>query len=96
MFPIAWFVTILFLTLASVRLPFVYTLLLVLVEIALLLNIFAVLADDGSTLFTLRGWFVFAVAAVGAYIFMAAASVSLGGRGLPLGRPLVSAPAEAV
>lgn len=90
LFLISWFVTILFLTLASVRLPIIYTVLLVLVEIALLLNIFGVLADDGSTLLKLEGFVVLAFAAVGAYIFMAVASLSLGGKGLPLGKPMVS------
>lgn len=90
LFLISWFVTILFLTLASVRLPVIYTVLLVLVEIALLLNIFGVLADDGSTLLKMEGVVVFAFAAVGAYIFLSAASASLGGKGLPLGRPMVS------
>jgi uncharacterized protein len=86
-FLISWAVIILLLTIASVRLPSSYTITFALIVVALVVLIFA--NENASTgLTTLAGWIVFAFAAVGAYIWLTVADVSLGGRGYPLGRPL--------
>jgi uncharacterized protein len=88
-FLIAWAVVIFLLTVATVRLPSVYTLDVALVDAALVILIFA--NQGGSAALTkLAGLVVFAFAAIGAYIWLSAASTSLGGPGYPLGRPLKS------
>lgn len=90
LFLIAWTVLIVFLMLASVRLPSIYTGLFLLVVIALILETAATL-QTSEGLHKAAGVVVFAFAAVGVYIFLAVAALSLGGKGLPLGRPLVRA-----
>lgn len=86
-FLIAWAVTMFFLTLATVRLPAAYTIDVGLVDAALIILVFA--NQNGSTGLTkLAGLVVFLFAALGAYIWMSSADVSLGGPGYKLGSPL--------
>ncbi|HCS59603.1 MAG TPA: hypothetical protein DIW80_22840 [Gordonia polyisoprenivorans] len=85
----SWVVVIVMLTLATLRLPFAFTLLFVLIDVALILVLVAT-AHGSSTIQTAAGWVVFAFAAVGAYLFFDAMSSSTGGSALPLGRPLLS------
>lgn len=86
-FLIAWAVAVFFLTLATVRLPAAYTIDVGLVDAALIILVFA--NQNGSTGLTkLAGLVVFAFAALGAYIWMSSADVSLGGPGYKLGSPL--------
>lgn len=86
-FLIAWAVTVFFLTISTVRLPAAYTIDVGLVDAALIILVFANM--NGSTgLTTLAGLVVFAFAALGAYIWMSAADMSLGGPGYKLGSPL--------
>lgn len=87
LFLISWTILIFFLMLSSVRLPSIYTFLLLLVVIALIFETIATLKTSEG-MHKAAGVVVFAFAAVGVYIFMAVASLSLGGRGLPLGKPL--------
>lgn len=83
-FLLARFVGIVMLTLASVRLPAVFTLLFVLVDIALAVVYFGVVT--GSTrLLLIGGIVVLAVALIGVYLFFDAMGVSLGGKPLPMG-----------
>lgn len=87
LFLISWLITIVVLTVATLRLPAVFTLLFTLVDIALLLILLGTL--NGSTsLTTIAGYVVFAFALVGIYLFGNAMSMATGGKGLPLGRPL--------
>lgn len=85
---ICWFVTIMMMTLTTLRLPWSFTLLLGLVDLAL------VLLYEGTTTGT-TGWtraggvVVFLFIAVAIYLFVDVMSRETGGRGLPLGRPLV-------
>jgi uncharacterized protein len=88
-FLISWLVTIGLLTLAMLRLPGAFTLINVLVEIALAL-VLAGTIRGSENLDKAGGWVVFLFAAVGAYVFVGAASEATGGRSLPLGRPLIS------
>lgn len=92
-FLIAWLVIIFLLTVASVPLPSVYTILLAVVCLALVLIIWGTL-DANTTLTKAGGWAVLGFAAIGGYIFMSVASLSLGGRGLPMGRPFAAPRAE--
>lgn len=87
-FLIAWVVVVGLLTLASVRLPMVYTALFALVEGAF---VFALLGAiyDSTALTKTGGYFVFAFVAVGAYLFLSSMSVATGGRPYALGRPIM-------
>lgn len=89
LFLISWLVTIVLLTLATLHLPSAYTLLFALIDAALVIVLLATL--QGSTeLKTLGGYVVFAFAAVGCYLFLHVMSLATGGRGLPLGRPVLT------
>jgi hypothetical protein len=88
LFLITWAVVMAALTLASVRLPLAYTAVFGLVVVALVLLIFGTLNAD-ATVNKAAGYVVLAFAALGLYLFLSTASVSAGGRGFPLGRPLV-------
>src|SRR6201996_2920652 len=67
LFLVAWLVIIVMLTLATLRLPVVYTLLFVLIDVALLL-VFLSVNQGSSGLAKTAGYFVFAFAAVGVYL----------------------------
>jgi uncharacterized protein len=84
LFLITWLVVLGLLTLASLRLPLAFTLLFVLIEAALAIVLAATINADAD-LSKAGGWVTFAFAAVGAYIYLGAASVATGGPALPLG-----------
>ena len=88
LFLISWLVVIGMLTLATLRLPVVYTVLFALIEIALVLVLIGTLQESTSTL-KVAGVVVFVFAAVGVYLFFSAASQATGGKPLPLGQPLI-------
>jgi succinate-acetate transporter protein len=88
-FLISWIVIIAVLTLASLRLPSAFTLIFVLVEVALIL-VLAGTVNGSVGLDKAGGIAVFAFAAVGAYVFAGSLSVATGGRPLPLGRPVIT------
>ena len=87
-FLISWAIVIAALTVATLRLPLAYTLVLALVVVALVLRTFAVL-NNSTSLDHIAGIVVFAFAALGVYLFVHVASVALGSAGLPLGRPVL-------
>jgi succinate-acetate transporter protein len=87
-FLITWLVVIGLLTLGTLRLPLTYTLLFVLVDIALLVTLIATVEASVSLTKT-AGWIVLAFTAVGAYLFLSSLSVATGGKPYPLGRPLL-------
>jgi uncharacterized protein len=87
-FLIAWLVVIGLLTLGSLRLPAAFTVLFALVEVALLLDLLGT-SQASTGLVRTAGWFVFAFAAVGAYLYLSGLSAATGGRAYPAGRPLV-------
>ncbi len=85
----AWAVGIFLLTLSSVRLPSLYTIDIALVDLALIILFFA--NNSGSAGLTkLGGYVVLSFAAIGAYIWLSVADVSLGGPGYPVGKPMRS------
>lgn len=86
---ICWLFTISMLTLVTLRLPWSFTLLLGLVDIALVLLLIGTLQNNAS-MTHLGGWVIFAFVAVAVYLYVDAMWSETGGRGLPLGRPLVS------
>ena len=57
--------------------------------IALVLLIFGTTGAD-TTLIKAAGWVTLVFAALGTYLFLNTASLATGGKGYPLGRPIVS------
>jgi succinate-acetate transporter protein len=91
LFLIAWLVVILMLTLATLRLPMAFTLVFVLVDVALVLlfaGFNAIPTNRG--LLQAAGWVILAFAAVGAYLYYDTVSQATGGKSLPLGRATLS------
>ncbi|MEV5937031.1 GPR1/FUN34/YaaH family transporter [Streptomyces sp. NPDC052079] len=89
LFLISWLVTIVLLTLATLRLPAAFTLLFTLIDIALALVLYGTVSASAAAT-TAGGYVVFAFTAVGVYMFAGALFAATGGRPLPLGRPVLS------
>jgi succinate-acetate transporter protein len=89
LFLVAWLVIIVLLTLATLRLPLAFTVLFGLIDVALLLVLLGV-TQASTGLLKAGGYVVFAFAAVGVYLFYDATTQALGGKALPLGRPVIS------
>lgn len=88
LFQLTWAIVFGALTLATLRLPVSFTAVFALVVVALVLLIFA--GQNASTTLThVAGVVALMFAAVGAYLFASAADVAGGGKGYPLGSPLV-------
>ncbi|WIX75679.1 GPR1/FUN34/YaaH family transporter [Amycolatopsis carbonis] len=86
---LSWLITIVMLTLVTLRLPSSFTLLLGLVDIALAL-LLAGTMTGATSLTRAGGAVVFAFVAVSVYLYADLMSTETGGRGLPLGRPLLT------
>nr|AEI99548.1 hypothetical protein [Pseudonocardia sp. ENV478] len=86
-FLLSWLIVLVVMTLATTRLPLAYTVLFVLVDIALALVLAGVLAAS-SALLVWGGIAVFGFCLVGAYLFYGAMSEELGRSSAPLGAPL--------
>ncbi len=94
LFLIAWLVAIVMLTLATLRLPAAFSVLFVLVDLALLLLLLGYenaspLGVPSSGLIKTAGYVILVFAALGVYLFFGASSAGTGGKGLPLGNPLI-------
>ena len=87
LFLITWSIVFAALTLATIRLPVAYTLVIALVVLALVLRTIGVLNADTS-LDKAAGYVVFVFAALGIYLFLNVADTAMGGHGYPLGPPL--------
>jgi succinate-acetate transporter protein len=88
LFLVTWLVIIVMLTLATLRLPLAFTMVFVLIDIALLL-LFINTIHASTGLSKTAGYVVLAFAALGVYLFFGSASVATGGKPLPLGRPVL-------
>ena len=87
LFLISWLVIVVVLTLVTLRLPLAFSLIFLLVDVALLLVLLG--TEEASTgLLKTGGYVVLAFAAVGVYVFYGAASLATGGKGVNLGKPL--------
>ena len=86
LFLVAWLVVIVMLTLTTLRLPAAYTVLFVLIDVALLL-VFLGVNETSTGLLKAGGYVALVFAAIGVYLYASTASVATGGRPLPLGRP---------
>lgn len=85
-----WAIVIFLLTIASLRLPVMFVLLIGLVDLALILLALAYVGDEPTTgVIKLAGWVLWASGLVGAFLFVGAGSVSLGGKGMSPGPPVV-------
>lgn len=85
---VCWLVLIGLLTLASLRLPLAFTLILGLVTVALLLTLLGVANASTSTI-KLAGYVVFAFATIGAYVFYDTMNQACGGKAMSLGKPII-------
>jgi succinate-acetate transporter protein len=90
LFFISWLVVIVLLTLASIRLPVMFTALFALVDVALFLVLFSVI-QNSTSLMKAGGYVVLAFSALGAYLFFGAVWHATGGKELPAGKPIVHA-----
>jgi succinate-acetate transporter protein len=88
LFLTTWLIVIVMLTLATLRLPSAFTLVFVLIDVALLLLLLAT-ANASTGLVKTAGYVVLAFAAVGVYLFFNTASLATRGKALPLGRPIM-------
>jgi uncharacterized protein len=89
-FTLAWFVVIVVLTLATLRLPLAFTALFGLIDLALLLVF--LYANGGGTstgLLSTAGYVSFLFSLLGIYLFFDAMGTAMGGKPLPVGKPLV-------
>ncbi|TDD89397.1 hypothetical protein E1202_11105 [Saccharopolyspora karakumensis] len=89
LFLTSWAVTVALLALATLRLPAAYTILFALIAAALVLVLVATV-QDSAQLKAVGGFVVFTFAALGCYLFLHVMSAATGGRGLPLGKPVLS------
>lgn len=86
-FLLSWVIGVALLTIVTLRLPLAFTVLFVLVDLALILVLLGN-TQTSAGLTKAGGWVVFAFAALGAYLFAGASSVATGGPALPLGTPV--------
>ncbi|WP_235875171.1 GPR1/FUN34/YaaH family transporter [Saccharopolyspora aridisoli] len=89
LFLTSWAITVALLALATLRLPAAYTVLFALIAAALVLVLVATV-QDSAQLKAVGGCAVFTFAALGCYLFLHVMSEATGGRGLPLGKPVLS------
>lgn len=89
-FLLTWAIGVAVLTLASLRLPSIFTLLFVLIDAALILVLLAFVFGGSTTLLFVGGIAVFAFTLVGVYLFVDALGQATGGRALPMGRPVIT------
>jgi uncharacterized protein len=86
-FLITWIVVIGLLMLGTLRLPLAFTAVLFLVEAALVVLLFATY-QSSSNLTKAGGALAMTFAAVGAWVYLGAATKASGGKHVPLGRPV--------
>lgn len=87
-FLIAWAVVVFMLALVSLRIPLAFTLILAFALVAVILLIIADL-NGTTSLDKGAGVFVLLFSAVGFYAFLSTGMESVGGKALPLGRPVI-------
>ncbi len=88
LFLTSWLIIIVALTLFTLRLPLAFTVILGLVDVALLLVLLGT-ANASTGLLKTGGYVVLLFAAVGVYVFYGSAATATGGKAIPLGKPLL-------
>jgi succinate-acetate transporter protein len=89
LFVISWLVTVVLLTVTTLRLPSVFTALFAMVDLALLFLLLGAVRQSAG-LGKAAGFAILLVAVGSCYVYASVASVATGGKGLPLGRPVIS------
>jgi len=88
LFLVSWLVVIAMLTLATLRLPMAFTLVFLLVDVALVLLFAGFNAIPTSRgLLQAAGWVILVFAAIGVYLYADCVSQATGGGSYPLGKP---------
>ena len=88
LFLLTWLIVIVMLTLASLRPPLAFSVLFVLIDLALVF-VFLGTSNAIANLTKVGGYFVFSFVIVGAYLFCGAMSSATGGKSLPLGNAVI-------
>lgn len=88
LFLISWLILVFALMIGTLRLPVIYTVLFLLIDLALLLVLLGTV-NASTMLTTAGGYVVFAFALIGVYLFINSAVQATGGKALPLGKPVV-------
>jgi succinate-acetate transporter protein len=88
-FLIAWAVVVFMLGLVSLRIPLAFTLILASALVAVVLLIIADL-NGTTSLDKVAGVFVLLFSAIGFYAYLSTGFESVGGKALPLGRPVIT------
>ncbi|MEO8889530.1 MAG: GPR1/FUN34/YaaH family transporter [Jatrophihabitantaceae bacterium] len=88
LFLITWLVIVGMLTISTLRLPLAFTVLFVLVDVCLAI-VLAATINGSSSLSKVGGVVAFVFAAVGVYLYVGIAGEATGGKGVPLGRPII-------
>ena len=89
-FLIAWAVVVLMLAIVSLRIPLAFTLILTSALVAVIFLIIGDLnATSAASMDKVAGAFVLLFSAVGFYAFLSTGLESVGGKALPLGRPVI-------
>ncbi len=88
LFLTSWLIVIVMLTLATLRLPLVFTVVFALIDVALVLILIGT-AQASTGLVKAAGYVVLAFAAAGVYLFFNSLSLATGGRAIPLGSPVL-------
>ncbi|ONI78079.1 hypothetical protein ALI144C_32395 [Actinosynnema sp. ALI-1.44] len=96
MFLICWFTMLVLFTLPTLRMPIAITGLFAMIDVALLMVLLGTLNHGhnmsiglGRALQFIGGVTMFGFIAIGAYLLVHVTSVATGGKGLPLGRPIL-------
>lgn len=90
LFVISWIVIVTMLVLATLRLPMIFTALFAVVDVALVLNLLAII-QTSANLTKAAGYAALVFSAIAAYLFFGSAAKATGGKELPLGRPILKA-----
>jgi uncharacterized protein len=90
MFVISWIVIVTLLILAALRLPVIFLALFTLIDAALLLDLLGII-QNSANLTKAAGWVTLAFSALAVYLFAGTASKVVGGKELPLGKPVLHA-----
>ncbi len=88
LYSLVWTIVVVVLTLVTLRLPLAFSVLIALVAVALLL-VYLSFATATAGLATFAGWVAIVFSLLGLYIMADAFQKALGGKGMPLGNPLV-------
>jgi uncharacterized protein len=88
LFLLTWLIVIVLLTLASLRLPLAFTVLFVLIDLALAF-VYVGTSQSSASLTKVGGYFVFSFVVVGAYLFVDAMNCATGGKAFQLGNPVI-------